>query len=251
MPILSMSVDVDGPLKAFADLRQNQLPFTIARALTMTAQDSQAAMRELEGKVFRLRNDWLVQNTRIKAATTTNLVAQVYEDTRNRSGSAPDYLSDQETGGLRVGFVRWNGNVYRAVPTKYLNPFGGVIPRELAAQNLLGAVNGKYTITVMKRVGDFKYQRNAVRRQNRVQTMAFFVVKLKDGTLALCGRNAGSQEAIPLYILVAGAHVSGIFPAFDTVSEVATAKFPENLTKAATETIANDLLRGSGIRIKL
>jgi len=248
---LTIKVNIDGPLKAFRDLRTNQLPFTIARALTMTAIDGQAAMRDLEGSVFTMRNDWLIRNTRIKAATRENLVAEVYEDTRNRKGSAPDYLSDQESGGVRTGFVWWNRVEYRAIPTKYLNPFNGVIPRELAAQNLLNAVDGKYTVTVTKRVGDFKYKRNAIRKQKLVQNMVFFVVTLKSGTLALCGRQARENNAIPFYVLETSAKVSPTFPAFEEVNKMAQETFPENFRRAAIETIASDLLRGSGVSVRL
>lgn len=249
--MLGIRVDIDGPRAGCANLRDSQLPFTIARALTMTAQAGQAAMRALEGNVFRLRNDWLTRNTRITAATTENLTATVYEDTRNRSGSAPDYLSDQESGGTRAGFVRWNGTTYRAVPTRYLNPFNNVIPRELAAQNLLNAVDGKYTVSVLRREGDFRYQRNSVRNQRLVQGMAFFVVNLNDGTLAICGRHQGSREAIPFYILATAAQLRDIFPAYNEVQQAAEATFTANFSKAATETIANDLLRGSGLQVKL
>ena len=251
MSLINITVDIDAPRAALRELRDKQLPFTIAKALTYTAQDGQAESRRVEGQVFKLRNDWLTYNTKIKAATKDNLVAVVYEDSRNRKGDAPDYLGDQEDGGIRGGYLKIAGAEYRAIPTKYLNPFGTVIPRELMPQNLLQAADGKYTVTVTRRIGDFKYQRNAIRRQQLVRGMSFFVVQLTNGTLAICTRIPPSQEAIPFYILTPSARVGGIFPMQETVERVVDAKFEENFHKAGLETIASDLLRGSGIEVRL
>lgn len=244
MALLSAKVDISGPLAAFQNLRREQLPWTIARALTKTAQDAQAGTRTLEGQVFKLRNDWITRNTKITAARKTSLVASVFEDARNRKGGMGDFLGDQEYGAERDGFVVWEGRPYRVIATKYLNPFGRVIPRELQAQSLLSAVNGRYT--TRNRKGQI-----AVKDQRLVNGMVFFVVKLKSGALAICGRKPHMQEAIPFYILVTKAHLRGIFPMFPMVESIVAAKFQENFKTAALETIGNDLLRGSGLRIRL
>jgi hypothetical protein len=244
MAILGAKVDVSGPMAAFQNLRREQLPWTIARALTKTAQAAQISVRRLEGEVFRMRNDWIVRNTKITPATKSLLVATVYEDIRNRKGIVGDYLSDQEAGGTRPGYVTVEGRRYRAIPTKYLNPFGRVIPRELLPQNLLGAVAGRFT--TYNRKGQI-----ALKNQRLVNGMVFFVQKLKGGDLAICGRRPHTQDALPFYILIHSARISARFPMFVTVDRVAQGTFPENLRNAAIETMGNDLLRGSGLRIKL
>jgi hypothetical protein len=244
MAILSAKVDVSGPLAAFQNLRRDQLPWTIARALTKTALAGQAASRRLEGEVFRMRNDWIVRNTKITPAQKGMLVATVYEDTRNRKGVVGDYLSDQETGATRGGYVSVEGRRYRAIPTKYLNPFGRVIPRELLPQNLIGAVAGRYTS--FNRKGQI-----VLKNQRLVNGMVFFVQKLKGGDLAICGRQPHSHDAKPFYILINSARIPGRFPMFATVQRVTQETFPENFRNAAIETMGNDLLWGSGLRIKL
>jgi hypothetical protein len=248
MPILAAKVDISGPLAAFENLRRDQLPWVIARTLTALAKDGQAAAQALERQVFRLRNDWIVRNTKITPAQKTRLVAEVLEDTRNRRGKVGDFLDEQETGESRRGFVVVRGGkfagVYRAIATKYVNPFGNSIPRELMPQNLLDAVNGRYT--TYNRKGQI-----ALKNQRLVNGMAFFVQKLTGGALAICGRRPGSQEALPFYILTPSAHLRGIFPLQRKVSEVVQARLEERFKAAAIETIGNDLLRGSGLRIKL
>jgi len=244
MPILSAKVDISGPLAAFQNLRRDQLPWTIARALTATAVAGQAASRRLEGQVFKMRNDWIVRNTKITAARKTSLVATVYEAARNRKGLVGDYLSDQESGASRGGFVLVEGRKYRAIPTKYVSPFGRVIPRELLAQNLLTAINGRFS--TINRKGQI-----ALRNQRLVNGMAFFVQKLTKGDLAICGRRPGQREAMPFYILVASVKLRARFPMFHTVQQMAEETFPVNFRNSAIETIGNDLLRGSGLRIRL
>lgn len=246
--MLSARVNVDGPMRAFGELRREQLPWIIARALTRTAQDGQTASRRLEGEVFKLRNDWLTRNTKITPAQKTALVATVYEDARNRAGRVGDYLSDQEDGATRGGFVTVRdgefSGTYRAIPTKYVTPFGRVIPRELLPQNLLSSVAGRYT--TFNRRGQI-----ALKNQRLVNGMVFFVQKLSRGDLAICGRRPGMHEALPFYILARAAQVSGRFPMAQTVIALAEERFPENFRLAAIETLGNDLLRGSGLRVKL
>lgn len=244
MPILSAKVDIDGPLQAFEKLRAKQLPWTIARALTQTAKEGQGGARKLEGEVFKLRNDWTVQSTKIVAATNNNLVAQVLTDTANRKSGAPDYLGDQESGGDRVPV---GGRMHRAVPTQYLLRMcgsSGVIPDELRPRNLLGAVNDRYS-------GWNRKGQIALRNQKIVRGMVFFLANLPGGSLAIYGRYWTERDAYPMYVLTPEAHLRAIFPMEKTVVEIVEANFPENFSKAATETIANDLLHGSGLRVKL
>ena len=79
----------------------------------------------------------------------------------------------------------------------------------------------------------------------------FFATTLKSGTKAIMGRAVGSRDALPMYMLIRSAHIPAIFPAFEEVQQTAERTFPANFSKAATEVIANDLLRGSGVRVKL
>ena len=247
MPLLTAKVDVDGPLRAFGELRENQIPFTIARALTMTAVNARDQTRTLEGQVFHLRNDWTKSRTLTKMATKQDLTAEVYTDTANRRSSAPDYLPRQEEGGTKTphGKVVVDGVAYIGVPTRYLNAMvGEIIPTWARPAQLIQNI-----------------KRRGARRKSSPEGPSvrgfvtfghvFFVQRLRNGKPAILARAVGGRDAVPVYILVTSAHIPAVFPAFEEVQRTAIERFPENFSKAATETIANDLLRGSGVQVKL
>lgn len=243
---LGIKVDVDGPLKAFRELRENQIPWTIARALTMTALDARDAVRTREGEVFSIRNDWTQQRTLTGIATKQSLTAQVYTDTANRSTGAPDYMPLQDEGGTKAprGYIQWKGQSFLAVPTKYLRKiYPGVIPSRMKPLNLLQfATIGPPT----------KGQQRARRAQIR-DGLYYFVQKAASGVLMIMGRNAFDvrDAAQPFYILVTKANIRGRHPVEEVVTDVAQRVFERNFSRAANETIANDLLRGSGITVRL
>ncbi len=243
MALLTARVDIDGPLKGFETLRREQLPFTIARALTMTAQAAQTATRQEEQSgIFKLRNDWTVRNTRITPATKTKLVAEVFTDTSNRKTGAPDYLPGQEPGGEKLIH---NSRHVAAVPTKYLLKMvgGGVIPTELRPKVMLqyAQLGGKRRT----RNGKLRGQSAAIRG------MIFFIATLRGGHEAIMGRYITEREAYPMYLLIPHVTMPGRFHMEQTVRESVDKTFAANFNRAAAEVMGNDLLRGSGLRIKL
>jgi hypothetical protein len=248
MAMLGIKVDVDGPLRAFKELRENQIPWTIARALTMTANDCRNAARVEEGRVFQLRNDWTQQRTLTEMATKQNLTAAVYTDTENRRTGAPDYMPMQDEGGTKRpnGYsVQYQGNAYLAVPTKYLRQVvgSGPIPaRYRPSQILQFALPGPPSKSQMR-----------TRRKLIRDGVYYFIVRFKSGGLGIMSRSATdpSNSARPLYILITSANLRGRHPVDETVFAMAEEVFPENFSKAAAETIANDLLRGSGVTVRL
>ncbi|HEY1502588.1 MAG TPA: hypothetical protein VGF88_23640 [Acidobacteriaceae bacterium] len=247
MPVLSAKVDIDGPLRAFADLRQNQIPFTIARALTMTAIDARNQTRTLEERVFKLRNDWTRSRTLTRMATKQDLTAAVYTDTANRRTGAPDYLPRQEDSGTKTpsGRVVVDGGAYIGVPTRYLTALvGQIIPGWARPQQLLQNIKSRGS---RRRGGP----EGPTVRGFVTMGHVFFAATLKSGNKVIMARALGSRDAMPMYMLIRSAHIPAIFPAFEEVQRTAQANFPSNFSKAATETIANDLLRGSGVRVKL
>lgn len=242
MPLLSMKVDVDGPLRGMQSLRTEQLPFTIARSLTMTAQEGQAAARGLEWRVFKLRNDWTVRNTKIQAATKQTLTALVFTDTENRKSGAPDYLPRQEEGGEKIPV---GGRQHLAIPTKFLRAMApGIISDELRPKAML-----EYAQFGGKR----HTRRGGLRGQSAaIRGMIFFLATLKTGRMAIMGRYfTDSRTAYPMYLLIPEASISPEFPMESAVQSVVEASFPENFRRAATETMANDLLRSSGLSVRI
>ena len=241
MPILSIKVDADGPLKACRDLRENQIPWTIARSLTMVAQAGQDAARKLAGQVFRLRNDWTTRNIKIEAATKQNLTAKVFTDTSNRTTGAGDYLPLQQDGGIKVSH---RSGVRVAVPSDYLRSAtgNGPIPVQLRPQVMLQFLDSAAELTT-------KQVRR--RRQALVNGWYFWLHPNKANPKAIMGRQVNETQVHIFYFLVPDAGVPARFPMENTVRDVVDRQYVEIFRRAATETISNDLLRGSGVSVKL
>jgi hypothetical protein len=249
MALITLKCDVDGPLKGIIGLKADQLPFTIARALTMTAQDAQMESQQLAVNVFKLRNDWTIRNIKITPATKTKLVAEVYTDTSNRSTGAPDYLPPQEDGAEKVPH---NGHAHLAIPTRYLWALAGskVIPTELRPKNLLGAGgNGRFLTS--RRQG--RERQLVLKNQVLVRGWVFWEsTQPWRGKEWIFGRNANvkTREVFPMYELVPEAEIKPRFPMEQAVQARVEKAFPANFTAAAAEVMSNDLLRGSGLTVK-
>ena len=261
MALLRMSCDVDGPLRGITALKDSQLAFTIARALTMTAQDAQKVVQQVERGTFRLRNDWTVRNTRITPATKQTLMAEIYTDTGNRKTGAPDYLPRQEESGDKVPA---NGHRYLAIPTRYLfryTPRTRPIPDNLRPAALLpaNAMSGATyagTFSAGSRAGGTnRLVSRATLKRLKSGDFEAFLQTTQSGTLCIFVRHGGlagqgSHDAEPWYLLTAHAHVPAIFPMFEVVQVVVNSNFEANVTRASAEVGLNDLLRGSGLQSK-
>jgi hypothetical protein len=81
-----------------------------------------------------------------------------------------------------------------------------------------------------------------------------FFVNERRGTEkpAIFARLPGHRYPIqPIYLLIQEAHLKARFAATPEVEEIVQANFDKFFTQAATEVAANDLLRGTGVRVKL
>lgn len=238
-----VTCDIAGAREALTELKDSQLPFTIARTLTRCAQDAQGVVRTDIPGIFKVRNDWTVQGIRITPATKQTLFAVVRTDTANRMTGAPDYLPRQDEGGEKLPVA---GRMHIAVPTKYLGMLTSLskpIPDALRPRALLAYADqqGRYT----SRRGTSRPQPPLIRG------MVFFVSKFKSGKMAIFGRYFTEQNAYPLYLLTPEAHVIARFPMEDIVFASVNATFKENFRKSAIEVITNDYMRGSGFQIKI
>lgn len=247
MPLLGIKVDVDGPMKACKELREDQIPWTIARALTMTANDARDAAKAREGQVFTIRNDWTQDRTLTQMATKQSLTAEVYTDTENRRTGAPDYMPEQDEGGTKRPnsySVQFQGKSYLAVPTDYLRRIcPGIIPAKYRPSQIL-----QFSFAGPPTRAQMRTRRRLIR-----EGVYYFIQRAQSGALMIMERSATDprESAQPLYILITSAHLRGRHPVDETVLRVAETNFADNFSKAATETIANDLLRGSGVQVKL
>lgn len=256
--LVKLEVDVDGPLRGIAKMRDEALPFTIARALTMTAQDAQGIVRQVERTAFTLRNDWTTRNTKITPATKQTLMAEVYTDTGNNATGTPDYLPRQQDGGERVPV---SGHKYLAIPTNYLFKYTSrnrPIPDNLRPRAILppdAELGASYAGSFSSGAGVAKrIIGKAVLKRLGSTDFAAFTQVTKSGTLCIFvrhgGMSSGPQDAEPWYVLVRDAHIRPRFPMADVVEQVVISNFELNMTRAAAEVAVNDALRGTGLSVK-
>jgi hypothetical protein len=86
---------------------QKQIPFAMARALTLTAQDCKTALVGHLTNDFTIRTTWLEQGMRIKSATKKNQAAEV--------GSIDPFMAWQEAGGTKE-----SNNKVMGIPTEVI-----------------------------------------------------------------------------------------------------------------------------------
>lgn len=254
--MLNISCDLNGVDTELQKLIGEDLPFTIARFLTMSAQDGQEAARASERSVFKTRNDWTVRNTKITPATKAKLIAEVYTDTSNRQSGAPDYLPRQQDGGEKVPVA---GHRFLAIPTTYLRKVApGIIPDALRPKNLLPAgveVGQEYTGSfVLKGSRPRRALGRDARKKLGSGEFIAFIQQAKSGTLCIFVRHGGigyrsAEAAEPFYTLVREAHVKARFPMEDIVSKVVQDNIDRNFDRAAAEVLVNNAL-ASGLRVQ-
>lgn len=212
---MQLSVKLEGVGKAIADLKDfqsRQLPFVLAKSLTDTAKDAQAAVQASLTEVsrFELRNNWTRQGIRIKPAVKTaaggRIEADVHTDL-SRNGS-DDYLARQEEDYTRVPV---GGHQYLCVPTDTLRRMAGgknaLIPDDLRPSNLLRYADGKFKYAVTK--GKMKGALRSVSRASPIRGMVFFTdsngvpLKTRSGARGIWGRTVGDpRQAYLLYVMV-------------------------------------------------
>lgn len=235
MPTFNVKLDATEVVKGLFDLQKNQLPYAMARSLTVTAKDAQVAVQGGLSKKFHLRNNWTVQGIRVKPAEKKQwpITADVHTDVANRRTGAPDYLAPQEDGAEKVPI---GGRHHLAIPTKYLRRMvSGVIPEELRPRNLLGAVGGRFA-------GRNRKGQIALKGQKLVKGFEFFLFPDPQNPKWIMGRYFTDRDAYPFYVLVPHGRIKPSLHMQKTVENIVNDRFARNW-----EVVWQDIIR-KGLR---
>ncbi len=130
MITISVKHDFDKAIARFAG-QQKQVRFATAVALTRTAQDLQAEIRNEMPRNFTLRRQWVVQGIRIRPARKEFLQAEVY--------SRDPFMAIQETGGTKRATGRrvFDYQGYLAVPLDARRSKTDIVRKEDWPENLI------------------------------------------------------------------------------------------------------------------
>lgn len=206
MPVeLSITLDTRD-LKRLAALKGNAR-FAGALALTRTAKDAQAKLRETAPTYFHLRNSWVVGGIRIKAATKSGMAAQV--------GSIDKYMGRHVFGDPKHAFRSLSLRSKRdergklATGGLLIRPYTGIAsaPTHMRVRSQLKRIDGQ-------------------RRKT-------FQVRGKGGTVLIVRRVGKARHPLEtLAILKSGAQDHPIWPLLPLVQGVVTARFSAHFEAA-------------------
>lgn len=128
MITLRITTDIDKMMSMVDQFQPSQARFAIAKALTNTAQDVQAAVRADMPNRFTLRRQWIVQGIRVISAKKSDLTATVY----SRDSA---FMWRQESGGAKIPMQA--GGKHVAVPMPAVRRTKtGIIPKAELPANL-------------------------------------------------------------------------------------------------------------------
>lgn len=178
---------------------QKQVPFATARALTWTAKDAQAAIRQKVQSSMILRRKWALSGIRIKAAQKRHGLNGMFAEV----GSVDWFMADQlgETSNVR----KPRSSRYRAIPRKVRRTRASAIPRSKRPKALLSRSN-------------------------------VFVQERVKGRPAIWQRQAKGLKL--LYTLTPEQRITPVFSFNDAVAKLAADRFPRHWLRSMNEAVA-------------
>lgn len=207
---LGVKSDIDKLAAGLSAFDPQQLPYTIARALTATAKEAQAQVVAAMPSEFILRRDWILKGIRVQAAKKDNLVATLY--------SQDPFMARQEYGGQKIPM---DGGKNIAIPLAARPDPRGIIPEELLPANLGMA---EYTVS---RNGNLVTKKGT-------GGAAFRMVS--NGRTYLALRTAAGLKM--MYLLVPSAHITPRLNMGEITMRVVKQRFAHNFILAAREAMA-------------
>ncbi len=217
--ISTIETSISSAVGFLDDLSKNQLPFALAKGLTMTAQDAQQhQIGGLPGK-FILRKNWYGPNVaigfRVQSATKTNLQSAIY-------CNAP-FILRQEKGGTKFPL-----HEYLAIPTAAVQPDRNkLIPTSLKPSYLLGGY--RYRGRNKKR-GEYAYA-------EKTETRAF-ILPLSSGNFGIFQRFGSDKRDVRLmYTLVKHADIRARLGFYDEVPLIIQQRFPLNFARSFKDAV--------------
>lgn len=200
---VSIKVDTSSALRGIRSDR-DQIPFAVARALTLTAKDAQQRIIQRLPQVFTLRRvSWEKQGVRITKATKQNWTAAVAD--------IHSYMVLQETGGPKIPY----GN-HLCVPLRGARP----VPTALIRKQ-------DFPKVVMDQGGFIKRYRGLLIMFRRIQK----------GVPRRRGQKLG--QIVPMYLLLTRAELKSRFGFAQTVQAVVDGgAFDRNFDTAFRDAVA-------------
>lgn len=94
MFLVDVRFELGNLTRGIEGMARSQIPFAMARALTLTAKDARDDLRRGAQRRFVLRSKWVERGIQSRSASKRSLVSSV--------GSVDWFMEDQETGGIRT-----------------------------------------------------------------------------------------------------------------------------------------------------
>lgn len=203
---IGLKSDIENLTASLTAFKPDQLPYTIARALTLTAKQAQAAVRGAMPDNFILRRkEFLESGVLVEAATKDKLTAIVWD--------RDDFMARQESGDDKIPI---DGGRNLAIPLDARPNPRSIIPEALRPANLGRAV---YTIS---RKGNLITKRGTPNAAFRmVSNGNTYLAYRKDGKLMM------------MYLLIPADHITPRLHLADITLRVVKENFAQNFMDAA------------------
>lgn len=231
MTATKISINTDTFSKSMNEIVKQQIPFAAAKALTLTAKDSQKVLRLKMPRVFDRPTPYILKSTRIKPARKNNLVATVtFKNESLKSQPPSEYMMVHTKGGQRPD--KRSEKLLRA---RGLLPEGyHVVPGQGVRLNKYGNVTRGQIQKVLSNIGA---QFDRYQNSSDASKKQYFVGSPGGAPLGVWQR-LPKNRVRPIFIFVQGEpQYRSRFPFKQTVEKVVAARLQVHLRRSLSEAI--------------